>query len=336
MTVESITASQESNLKACAGDSNVPALSFNIKTANTEPALTASKFTLTSNSTFENITKASIYYTGRSSKFSTAQKVGEAEVNADSYTINATVPTSLLEGDNYFWVALDIAPTVLNGQKIDAAIQNVTLSDKENAVANGNPNGEIVIENTVISKVGKVEKTVYGTWMFTSEKNPLSSYNGYNPVEGDQITTFVPGSKGMIVELDIKSFTLFYSTSSWATKAKFEVYSGKDANGELLWSLTNIDDKDKGPGRILRSKSADGALTVVFDAKTTSSSYTAKGWTAEVREYKSVPMTLDGFSATQLVDGTVKMGAKNLEVIGFNIKTIGDLNPQKVSEKALK
>ena len=173
MTVESITASQESNLKACAGDSNVPALSFNIKTTNTEPALTASKFTLTSNSTFTNITKASIYYTGRSNKFSTAKKVGEAEVNADSYTINATVPTSLLEGDNYFWVALDIASTVTNGQKVDAAIQAVTLSDKENAVANGNPNGEIIIENTVISKVGKVEKTVYGTWMFTSEKNPL-------------------------------------------------------------------------------------------------------------------------------------------------------------------
>ena len=332
MTVESITASQESNLKACAGDSNVPALSFNIKTANTEPALTASKFTLTSNSTFANITKASIYYTGRSNKFSTAKKIGEAEVNADSYTINASVPTSLLEGDNYFWVTYDIASTVTNGQKVDAAIQAVTLSDKENAVANGNPNGEIIIENTVISKVGKVEKTVYGTWMFTSEKNPLSSYNGYNPVEGDQITTFVPGSKGMIIELDIKSFALYYSTSSWATKAKFEVYSGKDTKGELLWSLTNADDKDKGPGRIIRSKSADGALTVVFDANTTSSSYTAKGWTAEVREYKSVPMTIAGFSATQLVDGTVKIGAKNLEVIGFNIKTAGDLDPQKVSE----
>lgn len=332
MTVESITASQESNMKGCAGDTNIPILSFNIKTANTEPALTASKFTLSSNSTFANITKASIYYTGRSNVFSTAKKVGEAEVSTDSYTINAIVPTSLLEGDNYFWVALDIAPTVLNGQKIDAAINSVTLSDKETPIVDGNPNGELTVENTVISKVGKVEKTVYGTWMFTSEKNPLTSYNGYNPVEGDQITTFIPGSKDMIIELDIKSFALYYSNSSWATKAKFEVYSGKDNKGELLWSLTNIDDKDKGPGRILRSKSADGALTVVFDAKTTSSSYTAKGWTAEVREYKSVPMTLDGFAATQLVDGTVKMGAKNIEVLGFNIKTIGDLNPQKVSK----
>ena len=332
MTVENITSAQESNTKACAGDINTPVLSFNIRTADTEPALTASKFALTTNATFAQVAKAGIYYTGRSNKFSTTQKVGEVVVKADAYTIEATAPVSLLEGDNYFWITYDIAPTALNGQKADATIQSVTLSGKENQVSNGNPEGELTIENTVVSKVGNIEKTVYGTWKFISEKNPLSYYDGYNPVEGDQITTFVPGTEGMIIELDIQTFALYYSNSSWATKAKFEVYSGKGTSGELLWSLKSIDDKDKGPERILRSQSPDGALTVVFDAKTTSSSYTAKGWTAEVREYKSKPMTISSLSASQLANGTVKTGAKNVEVIGFNMQTVGDLNAFKVNE----
>lgn len=105
----------------------------------------------------------------------------------------------------------------------------------------------------------------------------------------------------MIAELEFSDFHLYYhsTASSYYPRAKFEVYSGKGTGGKLLWSLTTADDKDKGPERILRSESADGALTVVFDAKTTSASYTAKGWQAEVREYLSVPMEFSSVNAFQ-------------------------------------
>ena len=326
MTVENIAVAQYSEGTVCAGDKDQPILSFNIRTADTEPALTVGKIALSANGTAAQVVKASLYSTGRSTAFSAAEKVGEAVVSGEDYEINVTTPVSLTEGDNYFWVAYDIVGTARNGQKIDAALGAVTLSDGAHAVDSGSPEGDRTVENTAVSVVGSTEKTVYGTWTFKSEKNPLSYYDGYNPVEGDQITTFVPGTKGMIIELDIQSFDLYYSTSSYAPKAKFEVYSGKGTTGELLWSLTSADDKKTGPGRILRSQSADGALTVVFDAKTTSSSYTAKGWTSEVREYLSKPMTIQSVEAMQAAEGTVKAGQQNQEIIGFNVKTAGNLD----------
>ena len=332
MSVETIAVAQNQLGTACAGDVEKPVMSIKIRTADTEPALTASKFVFTANGTHAQVAKASLFRTGRSSEFSVSEKIGEVAVTADDFTIVATTPVALTEGDNYFWLAYDIAGSVVNGAKIDAKIQSITLSDGDHAVEAGNPVGEMIVENKVVSRVGTVEKTVYGTWKFVSEKNPLSSYNGYNPVEGDQVTTFVPGTKGMIIELDIQSFALYYSTNSWATKAKFEVYSGKGKSGELLWSLTDAADKDKGPGRILRSKSADGALTVVFDAKTTSPSYTAKGWEAEVREYQSKPMAVEAVAVTQAGQGSLKPGAKNQEIIGFNVLASGDLDAPTVSE----
>lgn len=152
-------------------------------------------------------------------------------------------------------------------------------------------------------------------------------YNGYEPVIGDQITTFIPGDNDMIVELDIKSFALYYSANANYPRAKFEVYSGKGTTGELLWSLTGEADKNVGPGKILRSKSVDGALTVVFDAKTETSGYTAKGWDAEVREYRQRPMEVSSVKATQASTDIVNKGAVNQELLGVDIQTAGNLSP---------
>lgn len=136
----------------------------------------------------------------------------------------------------------------------------------------------------------------------------------------------------MIIELDFSSFDLYYGTNSWTPKAKFEVYSGRDANGELLWSLASADEKSTGPGRILRSRASDGTLTVVFNANTTSSSYTAAGWDAEVREYKSKPMALKSISANQASNEILVKGTKNAEIISINIGTGGNLNPLQLSK----
>ena len=80
----------------------------------------------------------------------------------------------------------------------------------------------------------------------------------------------------MVMELEFSDFHIYYAAGSYGVKAKYEIYSGKSVSGEKLWELMSADDKDKGPGRIIRSKAADGSLTVVFNANTTSSYYTAK------------------------------------------------------------
>lgn len=333
MTVTGIEAAQQKGT-VCAGDKSQAVLSVNIQTQDVL-ALTAQslKFTTEGTTDLSHLEKATVYYTAKSNEFSTAVKFGEAvPTGLTEFTVSGS--QTLTEGNNYFWLAYDIAPQATTGASIDAAIASVTLSDGEHTVDAGNPTGNRTVENTVISVVGTQEKIVYGTWLFKSEENPYSYYPAYNPVEGDQITIFKPGTDGKIIELDIQSFDLYYrsATASYGPRAKFEVYSGAGTDGELLWALTSADDKKIGPNRILRSKSADGALTVVFDAMTTSASYTAEGWTAEVREYLSQPMTVASVEATQTSTDVVSVGVQNQDIIGFNVKTEGDKDAPALSE----
>lgn len=338
MTVTEIVPVQYTETTITAGEASQPILSVNIKTENTI-ALTAQAFKFNAEGTtiLSNLAKATVYYTGKNSEFSDRIKVGEVPLTGNAAFELGGCSQELVEGDNYFWLAYDIKPEARSGEVIDGGCTEVTLSGQAHTLIAGNPEGSIAVMNEYLSTVGAFEKTVFGTWNFASTKNPLSYYDGYNPVEGDQIVTFVPGTEGMITELEFSDFHLYYSTSSYAPKAKFEIYSGKGTDGQLLWSLTSVDDKDKGPGRILRSQSPDGALTIVFDAKTTSSSYTAKGWQAEVREYLSVPMTFSSARAFQASEQLIPTSpvATNQEIIGFRILTAGDKSPLSLEEVTL-
>lgn len=336
MTVNEIVPAQYTEGTVCAGDTDQPILSFNIRTQQTEPALTASRFSFTTGGTSGKISKATLYFTKRSGSFATTTKVGETKVTADAFEISAETPAGLTEGNNYFWLAYDLKTDVQNGDKIDGGLTGVTLSDGEHSVADGNPEGDRTVRNEYISQLGDYEKTVQGTWGYKSKPNPNTAYNGYEPVTGDQSVTFTPATPGMITELEFSDFHVYYSSSSsYGVRAKFVVYSGKGTTGEKLWELTSADDSNKGPGYILRSKSADGALTVVFDAKTSTSSYTAKGWTAEVREYKSRPMVISKIDAFQASTEILKAGAENQEIIGFSILTDGDQAPLTLNEIAV-
>lgn len=340
MEMRKVIPAQYTEGSIVAGDLSQPILSVNIQTENTIPLVAqAFKFTAEGTTVLSHLSKATVYYTGKSNVFSDKTKVGEVDLTGNVAFELGGCSQSLVEGDNYFWLAYDVKPEARGGEVIDGGCTEITLSGKPYVVTNGNPAGSRVVKNEFLSTVGTFEKTIFGTWNFANTKNPSSLYDGYNPVEGDQIVTFVPGTKGMIAELEFSSFHLYYyaTASSYYPRAKFEVYSGKGTGGKLLWSLTSADDKDKGPGRILRSESADGALTVVFNAKTTSSSYTAKGWQAEVREYLSIPMVLSSVNAFQASTQIIPTSpvAANQEIIGFKMVTAGDKNPLLLQEVVL-
>ena len=332
MIVDSIASKQFTEGTVCAGDTEQPILTFNILTKNTEPALTASKFTFTTAGTFGKLSKATLYFTKQNEAFGKTIKLGETTITADAFQITAETPVNLTEGNNYFWLAYDLKTDALNGEKVDAGITEVILSNKTYAITDGNPEGNRTVKNEYISQLGTNVKTVLGTWTFKSKPNPNSAYNGYEPVNGEQIVTFTPATPGMIMEVDFSDFHVYYASSSYGTRAKFAIYSGKNSSGEKLWELTSNADQDKGPGSVIRSKSPDGSITVVFDAKTTTSGYTAKGWTAEVREYKSRPMAVNEINAFQASTEILKAGDKNQEMIGFSIKTEGDQSPLILNE----
>ena len=335
MTVSEILSTQYTEGTVAAGDVNQPILSFNIKTENTEPVLTINKFSFITGGTFDKLVKATLYYTKRNSAFSTITKLGEIEITADAFEITVNDPVSLTEGDNYFWLTYDLSEKAVDGNIIDAGIVGVTCSDGEHLITNGNPEGNRIIKNEYFSVVGTYEKTVQGTWNFKNTPNPGIGYDGYDPVSGDQIVTFIPATPNMVMELEFSDFHIYYAAGSYGVKAKYEIYSGKSVSGEKLWELMSADDKDKGPGRIIRSKAADGSLTVVFNANTTSSYYTAKGWTAKVREYLPKDMTYDGVEVAQANVEYVASGSANQEILRLKITTSGDKNPLPLNKVSL-
>ena len=338
MTVKSVTATQITEGTVCAGNSDEPLLNVNVKTEN-NLAINAEAFSFNIDGTTVpvHLTKAKLFYTGKSGEFSTANKVAELDLTGAAKFEITGLSVKLVEGDNNFWLAFDVDGKSLNDEILDAGCEAVTVGGKITAPANVNPQGNRIVKNEVISVVGTVEKTIYGTWGFRSEMNPSTSYNGYNPVQGDQVTTFIPGTEGRIIELDFSQFQIYYGTSSWDTKATFKVYSGRGDSKQLLWELTNVADKNVGPGKILRSKAADGSMTVIFNAKTTSSSYTAKGFIAEVREYMSRPMAVDNVTVTQSNTNIIPVNppAVNQDIIGFMIAASGDKNPLKLESLVL-
>ena len=322
MKVTAIEATQITKGTVCAGDKEQQILKFNIKAEETSPVLTTKKFAFNTNGTNGQVVKATLYYTGTTDGFDAAVKVGESDVTADAFDIAASNEVALMEGDNYFWVTYDVSEEALNGQKIDAAITSATLSDGVHAVENGNPEGDRTVENVVLSykNQGTVTKKVNGSVSFKPKNS--SEYNSY--YEGgydDRINVFIPMHDGMVCQIDFTAFNIFYS-SYGTDHASVKVYSGNGTTGGLLWESSK-NTKTTGPGEILRSRAADGALTVVFNAGQ-SSNYSYDGFKATVSEYLSQPMKVTGTEVTQTAKNVAGVSDKGVELLNMNVVTTGN------------
>ena len=326
MKVNGIAVTQITSGTVCAGSIDQQILKFDIKTEETSPALTAKKFAFTTNGTNAQVTKAALYYTKATDAFTTTTKVGEADVTADAFEITASNEVSLVEGDNYFWLAYEISEEALNGQKIDATITSATLSDGAHAVEDGNPEGDRTVENVVMSyeNQGTVTTTVNGS--ITYKNKPAFSYGTkYEYGKDDRINIFVPKHDGMVCQIDFSRFSLYRYGSSGAT---MRIYSGKGTSGELLWECTAAD-KDLGPQKVLRSTSADGALTVLFNPNSSYSN--AEGYEAIVSEYLSQPMSVSSTEVTQTAKDVAGVSNKGVELLDMNIVTVGDKDVKSLS-----
>lgn len=335
MQVAGITATQSVKETLCAGSANCPVLLLNIQTSNTEPALSVQKLQFNTVGTHPQLAHATLYYTKASAGFSDRVKVGEADITDDNFEITATEGITFAEGDNYLWLTYDIAPTAVNGDKVDAAVTSVTLSDGEHTVEQGSPEGEFLIRNIVYSYLdqGTVTTKVNGKLDFvTKGKSDYST--DYESGTDDRINIFEPLHEGMVCQLDFSLFKLYWA--SYANEhASIKIYSGKGTTGALLWEMTSKDQKDKGPEQTLRSTSADGALTVVFNSGVSQSWSTTRGFEAVVSEYLSKDMAIDSLSAVAASQTIASVGAQNLGALTLQVLTSGNLNARSLQSAAL-
>ena len=324
MAVKSIEVTQNTDGTVCAGDVDQQILQIHIATEETEPALTPKKLSFTTNNTNAAITKATLYYGKNTPTFTTSVKVGETAVTGDAFEITATNEVPFIEGDNYLWLAYDVNELATNDQKIDAAVTSITLSDGTHTVEAGNPEGDRKVYNVVLSHLdqGTVTKKVNGSIEFkTKNKNDYSS--DYESGNDDRINIFEPLHDGMICQIDFSKFDLYYNSYSSTEHASLKIYSGKGTTGDLLWESTK-DTKTTGPGEVIRSASADGALTVVFNSGVSSSWSTSTGFAAIVSEYLSQPMYIDVVDVMQASQQILMAGAKNQDILNISVLANGD------------
>ncbi|MBS6268639.1 MAG: DUF4465 domain-containing protein [Tannerella sp.] len=332
MTVKSIVAAQYTDGTIMAGDVLQPILSLNIQTENVLPIIAQTfKFTTSGTTNPADVTKASVYYTGKKAEFGSSNKIGEVILNGSSDFEITGCTQELGEGNNYFWLAYDIDPRAVAGNKIDAGCTAVVLSGKEEIIADTDPEGDRTIKNEYVSTVGTFEKTIYGSWTYTH--TPKKYGSGYEAVQGNQIVTFIPYSEGKIIELEYQDFAVSASSGPYGVDATYIIYSGKGTTGEVLWKANTADKRKNGPETIIRSKSEDGAVTVLFNAN--DSFYNADGWHAFVREYQSKDMSFDGIDVVQASSDFVAGGTADQEILRFKIVTGGDKTPLSLNKIAV-
>ena len=327
MTIDELTIEAVSTETVCASDIEQDMLAIDVNTVNTEPAMQvkAMAFNVT------NATKAALYFG--------ATKVGEGTVGeGGAVNITLTTPQSLVEGSNIFTLKLDISDDVINDQTVTAQLTSVIVTEN-NAEKTESVTTEAksrTVKNIVLSHAdqGTVTKTVNGTLAF--ETKPTSEYSTkYEAGTDTRTNIFVPKHEGMVCQIDFSSFAVYYASSTYGTRAKFEIYAGQGTTGTKLWELNDNAQQNVGPGTIIRSTAEDGALTIVFNPNASYSSYTLDGWKATVSEYQSKDMEVTAIEATQASTADASIGASNQELLNVNVKTEGNLNPLQMSSMTL-
>ena len=321
MRFRDVTISHMQDAPLVAGDKAQPLLAFNVRTQETEPALTLNSLTVKASGP---ITGIQLYQSTSGTDLSTAHRIAEAKLVNGEAVLHVGSTPALRSDDNFFWLGCDVADEAQNGNTLSASLARLVLSDGEHTLSTSQLTGERMVENTIFALEGTRQKRVNGELTFMSKKN---TYNdNYEGGKQNRITTFTPAHEGHVVQIDFTKFDIMYSSrTDLGVRAKFIVYEGIGTKGRILWELTSPADKQRGPGQTLRSQSADGALTIMFNPN--DSHHTAKGFSARVSEYRPKAMLLAGVDVRQASTEGVAPGAKRQSLLLVNLRTEGNLQP---------
>lgn len=333
MTVETLETAAASTATVSAGDV-AEMLKIEILTENTEPALIPQSFSFTTNGTNALISKAAVYSTGTSATFATTKKIGEVDVTADNIVVNITDAKALVEGNNYFWLGYTVSSTAKNDQKISAKLQSIAFTNSTTSNYAGEVKAERTVKNIAIATEGTKTVMVDGSFGIQSEQYGANPTNYSAPGTTDRIVVFKPANTGNVCQVEFSDMEVYYSSSSYGSKCKFVVYSGEGTSGTKLLEVTAPTSGSyyKTTGQVLRSTSADGALTIVYNPNTTSYYYCGKGFTGLVSEYLTQDQKVDEITVAQSSTAAVSVGGKKQAMLDLNLKMIGTANPIKLSQ----
>lgn len=285
MTVDKVKVSQIVGNSVSPNEKDVQILRLLITTKETLPALKVGSFAFKTNNTYKNISKATLYYTLSSYDFSTQYKVGEATITGDEFVITTSQDLSLIEGDNLFWLTMDVDGNAENGERIDAEAVSVKLNDSDFIITDGNPYGDRMVMHTVLSqKEQGIVTSIVNQSLIFKNKGVMDIYDEYEWGYDDRINIFVPKHEGLACKIDFEEFQLYYNSNEDGVHPSFKIYEGKGIDGKLLWEVNDYNDATTGPELPIISSSDDGCLTILFNPNAEKFSYTSKGFIATISE----------------------------------------------------
>lgn len=292
-----------------------PMILFDIVTDNSQNPMSLTAIDFTKG---ENVSAAKLY------------KLGDSKENTGSELDLTGLNAQLAEGHNYFRLDAVVNDGVANGAKAELTLNGVTAGGTSNTLTPAVAASRDVL-NVVYALEGTQTVTLSQPWQFKSEEGFSGKYADGST---DRIVIFKPATPGARTQLDFSEFAVYYASSSYSTRAVFEIYNGSECQADnLVWSVKSTDDAKNPPARI-RSAAADGSLTVKFNPKASSSYYCEKGWTATVKEFIDHDMTITGITGTQNT-ADAGVGASNVDLIKFVTETEGTKSKLTVKSVAL-
>lgn len=340
MTLTGTDVTATSDATVGAGDTDCPLLRVLVKTQNTEPPLTLSAIALDFDGTASQWENVKVYYTSNTATLdqATATQLGSAAVNGETLEMTFDTPVSLLEGENYLWLTADVKADAQSGTKVNAIVKILTLNGQPETVTAPAATTGREVYNLVYPTTEHPVKTVYGS-MSVAHKPYSEYYAGYDGTKDNLFVTFIPAHEGHVCEIDFSKLNLYYYESSWYPSSnvtpEFKIFAGTTAEGTPLYTHEKDNNfkagEDNSAVGTIRSTSADGALTILFNAGATGSSNTKDGqfgFLGEVREYLSRPMAAKEAEAFASPLTTVAVStASGVPVIGLKVTTEGNLSP---------
>ncbi len=179
------------------------------------PNATQMVFTSLGTTNIANITNARLYYTGSSAVYSSLTQLGAtiAVPPADPTNMIFSFTRSMLEGDNYFWIAYDVVGSAPAGNVIDAKMVSVTVGGTNYAI-NATPAGGrpiLASTNMALASVAVVQNSnpvALGSALNDVIRVEVTTTGAINPITISSLTFRTNGTTNVA---DIQNARVFYT-----------------------------------------------------------------------------------------------------------------------------
>ena len=164
MEVKNVTVNQTSTDVLAPGATSAQLIDFVVETEGTLSTDVISNIALDLKGSEAAISKVSVLYNNQND-FATAVEVGSVENPAQS-EVTIAGERELVEGNNYWWVTVDVKADAEAEAIVDAKLLSITDATGTIAVENGDPEGERVVKYIYLLEEGNNVVVVTNPLMF--------------------------------------------------------------------------------------------------------------------------------------------------------------------------